>query len=360
MIFEFGKSLRDRANNPRERYSRQAVFPEIGEEGQDKINRGKVLIAGCGALGCNIANLLVRAGAGKVKIIDRDFIEFHNLQRQVLFDEDDIRKQLPKSIAAKRHLDKVNSLIEIEAVVTDINPVNAEELCRDMDVILDGLDNMESRFLLNDVSQKLKIPYIYGGAVASTGMTATFIPGKTACLRCISSHVPAKNSAVSCETAGVIGSIPAVIGALEAAEALKILVGSKAVNPDLITLDIWNLSHEHVKLKRKDDCPACNGSYEFLDKKHDELMTTSLCGQSRAVQVVNTAISKINLHELAITLPDANNVTQNEYILQFDADQYRITVFTDGRAIIKNTTDESLAKVLYQKYIRSSEEEESI
>jgi molybdopterin-synthase adenylyltransferase len=356
MVFEFDKQPRDKKNNPRERYSRQTMFPAIGEEGQNKISSGKVVIIGCGALGSHVANLLVRAGVGKVKIIDRDFIEFHNLQRQVLFDEDDIRKQFPKAIAARKHLEKANSLIEIEGIVADVNAGNAEEFCKGMDVILDGLDNMESRFLINDVSQKLKIPYVYGGAVSATGMTTTFIPGKTPCLRCITPRLPASKDMATCETAGVIGPIPAVIAALEAAEALKILVGSKDYNDQLLTIDIWNTAYDLVKLNKKENCPACNGNYEYLVKKSG-IVTASLCGQTRAVQVLNTSIKKLNLHEVAITLPDVSNLFQNEYMLRFDSDEYQFIIFPDGRAIIKNTTDESLARVLYQKYVRSPEEE---
>jgi molybdopterin-synthase adenylyltransferase len=263
---------------------------------------------------------------------------------------------LPKAIAAKKHLEKVNSLIEIEAVVADLNASNAEELCKGMDVILDGMDNMEARYLLNDVSQKLKIPYVYGGAMAASGMTTTFLPGKTACLRCISPQAPPR-AANTCETAGVVGAIPAIIGALEANEALKILIGSKDINQDLVTLDIWNMSYNSVKLKKKEGCPACNGKYEYLDKKPD-LIVTSLCGQSRAVQVMNTALGKINLHEIAITLPDVSNLFQNEYMIRFDADNYQMIIFPDGRAIIKNTTDEAMARVLYERYVHSIEEDQ--
>src|SRR4030042_1329758 len=169
----------------RDRYSRQTVFPGIGEDGQNKLNNGCVVIIGCGALGCNIANFLVRAGVGKVRIIDRDFIEYHNLHRQVLFNEDDIRSRLPKAIAAERHLKKVNSTIAVEGIIADVNYTNIERFCRGADVILDGLDNLETRFLINDVALKQKIPWVYGGAVASNGMTMTVIPGKTPCLSCV-------------------------------------------------------------------------------------------------------------------------------------------------------------------------------
>jgi adenylyltransferase/sulfurtransferase len=334
----------------RNRYSRQVVFPGIGEEGQAKLVSGSVVIIGCGALGCNIAIFLVRAGVGRVRIVDRDFIEYHNLQRQVLFDEDDIRAQLPKAIAAERHLRKVNSSVEIEGIVADANYTNIEEFCRGADVILDGLDNFETRFLINDVALKHKIPWVYGGVIASNGVTMTIIPGETPCFRCFSVNLPEPGATPTCETAGVVGTAPAVIGSLQATEAMKILVGSEDINRKLIIVDVWKVAFDQLKIEPREDCPACHGKYEFLESRFG-IKTTSLCGQSRAVQVVNTGVKAFALDELAIRLRNVGNIVQNEYMLRFNADDYEVTVFPDGRAIIKNTIDEAKAKEVYNKYV---------
>jgi len=334
----------------RDRYSRQTRFPGIGEEGQAKLGHSSVVIIGCGALGSNIATFLVRAGVGKIKIVDRDFIEYHNLQRQILFDEDDIRAQLPKAIAAERHLRKVNSSVEIQGIVADANYTNIESFCRGTDVILDGLDNAETRFLINDVSLKHKTPWIYGGAIASGGMTMTIIPGETPCFRCISPSLPNPETTPTCETAGIVGTIPAVIGSLQATEAMKIIVGAEEINRGIIMVDVWQGTFDRLKIKPHEDCPACHGKYEFLEGRF-VIKTTSLCGQSRAVQVVNTRVRDIALDELAARLKEVGDMSQNEYMLRFTADDHEIIVFPDGRAIIKNTIDESLAKEIYAKYI---------
>ena len=333
----------------RNRYVRQTMFPGLGEEGQQKLEKGSIVVVGCGALGCNIANLLVRAGVGKVRIIDRDFVEYHNLQRQVLFNENDVKSRLPKAVAARKTLQAVNHFVDIEAIVADVNPYNAETYCSGMNIILDGLDNIETRFLLNDVSLKLKIPYIYGGAVASTGMTMTLVPGKTPCFRCVFPGLPPPRTLPTCETAGILGSTPAIIGALQATEAIKLLTGAEEVNHDLITLDVWELRFDRLKVKKRDDCPACAGKYEYLEKKPG-IVTASLCGQSRAIQVTTPGIEGFDLHQLAMRL-QVRNLFQNEYLVRFNVQEYEVTVFHDGRAIINNTLDEAEALAIYQNYV---------
>jgi molybdopterin-synthase adenylyltransferase len=330
------------------RYSRQTIFTPIGEEGQKKLGRSFAVIIGCGALGTVIASALVRAGVGKVRIIDRDFIEIHNLQRQVLFNEDDIKNNLPKAVAAERHLKKVNSEIEIEGLVADVNYTNIEKLVAGADVILDGLDNFETRLLINDVSLKLNIPWIYGGAIASSGMCMAIIPQVTPCYRCI---VPGERGGhvLTCDTAGIISPAPWIIGSLQSAEALKVLVGSPAVNRDLIFIDVWDDTFQHLKIDKYADCPACQGKYEFLDGKFSTT-TTSLCGQN-AVQVLGPGGSPIALAELAKRLKNVGEVSYNEFMLQFKADSQEMVVFPDGRAIVKNTADEALARGLYAKYV---------
>jgi adenylyltransferase/sulfurtransferase len=335
----------------RDRYSRQTIFEPIGEEGQAKLLAGKVVIIGCGALGCNSASLLVRAGIGNVTIVDRDFPEYHNLQRQTLFDEDDVRRGMPKAVAAERYLKKVNSTVKVHGVVADINYTNIEKLCRGADVIVDGLDNFETRFLVNDAALKLKIPWIYGSALMSSGMSMNIVPGETPCFRCITSMPPDPASVPTCESAGVVGAVPAIIGALQATEAIKLLVGSGDVNRELVIVDVWKTTFDRLKIKRRADCPACNGVYQFLDEKFD-VRTTVLCGQSRSVQVVDTRVKSISLDNLAKRLEGTAIIARNDYLLRFAAGEHEITVFPDGRAIIKNTLDISVARELYGKYVK--------
>jgi len=333
----------------RDRYSRQTMFPGIGEEGQKKLGESTAVIIGCGALGCASTTFLVRAGVGRVRIVDRDFIEYHNLQRQTLFNEEDIKNGLPKAIAAERHLKKANSAIEIEGIVADVNYTNIEHFCRGADVILDGLDNFETRFLINDVALKHRIPWVYGGAIAANGMTMTIIPGRTACLRCISPVLTSRQPTLTCETAGIVATAPAIIGALQATEAIKILVGAET-SRELVIIDVWTDTFEHITTAPQEDCPACHGKYEFLEEKF-AVKISSLCGQTRGVQVVNTAMKSIDLVKLAEKLRKLGKVNYNEFMLSFATGGYEIIVFPDGRAIIKNTLDQTLAKELYSRYI---------
>ena len=332
-----------------DRYSRQILFPGIGKEGQRKLGNSYIVIIGCGALGTIIATTLVRAGVGKVRIVDRDFIEYHNLQRQVLFDEEDIKNQLPKAIAAERHLKKVNSSIEIEGIVADVNYTNIEKLTSGADLILDGLDNLETRFLINDVSLKHKIPWVYGGAISSYGMTMSIIPGKTPCLQCAWTNSSGHGLALTCDTAGVIGPAPFIIGSLQSVEAMKILVGTGDINRDVIIIDVWQGTFNHLEISPRVECPSCQGKFEFLEARFGT-RTTSLCGQN-AVQVLNPRVKGVSFKELAARLKSAGEVSYNEFMLNFTVDSREIVIFPDGRAIIKNTADESLARGLYAKYI---------
>jgi len=332
-----------------DRYSRQTIFPGIGDEGQRRLGNSCVVIIGCGALGTIIATSLVRAGVGKVRIIDRDFIEYHNLQRQALFDEDDIKNQLPKAIAAERHLKRVNSSIEIQGIVADVNYTNIERFVRGADIILDGLDNFETRFLINDVSLKNKIPWVYGGAISSFGMTMTIIPHATPCFRCFIGSSTGRGIIQTCDTAGVISPIPFIIGSLQTAEAMKILVGAENINRELITIDVWKGTFHRFKISPRRSCPTCQGKYEFLEGKFGG-RTTVLCGQN-AVQVSNPKVERLSFKELAAHLKPVGEVSYNEFMLRFSADTHEMVIFPDGRAIVKNTTDDSLARGLYAKYI---------
>jgi len=332
-----------------DRYSRQILFRGIGEEGQRRLGKSCVVIIGCGALGTIIATSLVRAGVGKVIIIDRDFIELHNLQRQVLFDEDDIENDLPKAIAAEQHLKKVNSSIEIEGIVADVNHANIEGFVYDADVILDGLDNFQTRLLINDASLKHNIPWIYGAAISSLGMTMTIIPHETPCFRCVSTNRTGEGITLTCDTAGVTSPAPFIIGSLQAVEAMKILVGAEEVNRQLIIIDVWKDTFNHLKIGPRPDCPACHGKYEFLEGKF-EIRTTILCGQN-AVQVSNPDAGQVSLEELAVRLKPIGDVNYNEFMLRFLTETDEMVIFPDGRAIVRNTNDEALARGLYAKYI---------
>ena len=330
------------------RYSRQTLFHGIGKSGQQKLGQSLVVIIGCGGLGTIIATSLVRAGLGKVRIIDRDFIEYHNLQRQAIFDEDDIRQQLPKAIAAERHLRKVNSSVEIEGIVADVNQTNIERFISDADLVLDGLDNFETRFLVNDACLKHKIPWVYGAVVSSYGMTMNIIPGKPPCFRCFTTK-PGPGITLTCDTAGVISPAPFIIGSLQVTEAIKILLGASEISRHLVIIDVWEGSYDRLKLKPRQDCPACHGQYQFLESELG-VRATSLCGQ-HAMQVLNPKTANLSLDELAARLKPVAEVSHNEFMLRFTADGYETVVFPDGRAIIKNTDDESVARGLYAKYI---------
>lgn len=331
-----------------ERYSRQVLF--LGERGQKKLQESSVAIVGCGALGTVIASALVRAGVGRVRIIDRDFIETHNLHRQILFNEEDIKNELPKAIAAEHHLRQINSEVEVEGVVADLNYSNIENLLGDFDLVLDALDNFETRLLINDVTLKHKIPWIYGGVISSLGMTKNFFPGETACFRCTVPNLPEPGMVATCDTVGVLNTAPMIIGSLQATAAIKILTGGEKIDRDLVVVDVWTREFWRTPDGGfRKDCPACQGKYEFLERRFG-IRTTSLCGQN-AVQVINPEIKKISLEQLANRLKSIGDVHANEFMLRFNVNSHEMVIFPDGRAIVKDTHDESEAKGLYAKYI---------
>jgi adenylyltransferase/sulfurtransferase len=340
--------------NLTERYSRQMRFGPIGKAGQEKLINGRVTLCGCGALGTVLANHLVRGGVGFVRIIDRDFIEPSNLQRQVLFDEADVAANLPKAVAAANKLRAVNSNVTIEPVVADIDRTNIEELCRDVDVILDGTDNFEIRYLINDTSVKLNKPWVFGGVIGSHGQSMTILPGETPCLRCVFEAAPGPGDVGTCETAGVLGPVVSVIASYQALEAFKILAGkTAAINRELIYLDMWENTNRRIKiapLKGKVDCPCCkHRRFEWLEGMQGS-QAVSLCGRN-SVQVSNRNGVKLNFEDLSKNLVSSGNVSFNKFLLKFDVESYNFTVFPDGRAIIKGTDDIEKARILYAKYI---------
>jgi len=337
-----------------DRYSRQMRVPGIGKTGQERILKSRVTLCGVGALGTVLANTLVRAGVGFIRIIDRDFIEPSNLQRQVLFDEADVTANLPKAEAAANKLRQINSGVIIESVVADINRTNIEELCKDADLILDGTDNFEVRYLINDIAVKLGKPWIYGGAVGTSGMTMTILPNETPCLRCVFEASPGPGEVGTCETAGVLGPAVQLIASMQAAEAIKILAGKReTINRELFSIDLWDNTSRRVKIARllgKVDCPCCQRrQFQWLDGEFGA-QTTSLCGRN-AVQVSHRSQTKLNFVSLAAQLAVSGTVSHNRFMLKFDVEDYQFTVFPDGRAIIKGTDDVEKARVLYAKYI---------
>ncbi len=335
-----------------DRYSRQILLPEIGIAGQEQLLASSVAIIGCGALGTVIASGLVRAGVGKVRIIDRDTIEMNNLQRQILFDEEDIARGLPKAIAAVEKLKRVNSGVKLEPVVADVNPDNIERLIRDVDLVMDGTDNFEIRFLLNDACIKHNIPWVYGGVIATYGVTMAIVPGRTPCFRCILTEMPVPGSVPTCDTAGVLGPIVNIIASLEMTEGLKILMGKKdELHGQLLFVDTWAGIMERVSLEEKEGlCPTCDlGQFEFLEAREGSYLT-SLCGRE-AVQVNVRGQVRVPFSDLADRLDPVGQVAFNDFMLRFRVDSYELTVFPDGRTIVKGTTDEALARTLYAKYV---------
>ncbi len=337
-----------------ERYSRQMRFPGVGVEGQKRLGASRVTLCGCGALGTVLANALVRAGVGFLRVIDRDFIETHNLQRQVLFDESDVTANLPKAEAAARKLRLINSEVAIEPVVTDIDRTNILELTSDADLILDGTDNFEVRYLINDAAVKLGKPWVYGGCIGSHGQTMTILPGQTPCLRCVIPAGPGPGEGATCETAGVLGPTVNIVASYQATEAIKILTGhTDAINRDLLYLDVWENVFKKfsiAKLREKANCVCCQQrKFEWLDGQHGS-QTTSLCGRN-AVQVSHRAAAKLDFESVAKQLRSLGEVSFNRFMLRFQVDGYEFTVFPEGRAIIKGTNDVDKARTLYAKYI---------
>ena len=334
-----------------ERYIRQIVFPEMGEAGQRALLNASVTLIVCGALGSALANLTVRAGVGRLVIADRDFVELNNLQRQNLYDETHVARNLPKAIAAAERLRAINSEVEIVPQVVDVNPGNVESLVSGADLVLDGNDNFEVRYLINDICVKLGIPWVYEAVIGSSGMTATIIPGETGCLRCLFPDMPPPGSVPTCETAGILGPVVQIIASIAATEGIKLLTGQGKLNRDLIAMDVWDHTYEVFESAgRRPDCPTCGlGHFEYLNADVGS-RTTSLCGRN-AVQISVPGAGPLSLVEMAQRLKAVGEVNVNEYLLQLKVDDFEITLFPDARAIIKGTGDEAVARTLYSKYV---------
>lgn len=335
-----------------ERYSRQILFSGIGAKGQELLNDARVVIIGCGALGSAQAEALARAGVGRLRIVDRDFVEASNLQRQTMFTERDAAERLPKTIAAANHINEINSDILVEPEVLDVNHTNIERLIKDCDVVLDGTDNFATRYLINDACVKHRIDWIYGAAVGSYGVTMTIRPNQSACLRCVFEEAPPAASAPTCDTAGVIMPIISVVAAVQVSEALKLLTKQvEQLHNSLMQFDVWN--NEWRKIRTGEPVAGCSTcglrNFETLEPVSSDFAAV-LCGRN-AVQISPTVPAKINFPQLAERLSAAGEVKFNEYLLRFQAGDYELTIFQDARSIIRGTNEITTARSLYAKYI---------
>jgi molybdopterin-synthase adenylyltransferase len=334
-----------------DKYSRQMLFAGIGPEGQRRLLASRVAIVGCGAIGAAAANLLVRAGVGYLRIIDRDFVEPSNLQRQTLFDESDAVLALPKAVTAERKLRSINSSVAVEGLVADVSPKNAEKLLSGVQLLLDGTDNFETRFLINDFAVMSNLPWIYAAGVASYGLTMTIRPGLTACLACLlESENSPQGLEETCDTIGVLGPIVNLIASLQAAEALKLLAGrAEALHGRLISCDVWTGHMQSIRMARNPACRACaKRDFTYLQGQSQPHIT--LCGRD-SVQIHEHSRT-IDLTALGLRLrPIVEDVRQNDFLLRFRVAPYEMTVFADGRAILKGTKDPSVARSLYARYL---------
>lgn len=358
------------------RYHRQALLPGFGAEGQERLRASTALILGCGALGSVAADLLARAGVGRLVIVDRDYVELTNLQRQVLFDERDVAEAMPKAEAAKRKLARINSEVEITAVVDDLSHRNIERHAAGADVLVDGLDNFETRYLANDYAVKHGIPYVYGGAVGTTGASLAILPhtesGAAAweapgveraspCLRCLFEEAPPPGTTPTCDTVGVLGSLVTIVAGFEVTETLKILTGNFArVSPTLFNVDLWAntlLSLKVAGARERGDCPCCKQRrFEFLDGKAGSSATT-LCGRDAVQLTHRQADAPLDLSTVAERLRPHGAVRLNDYLVRAElvdnGKPYELTVFTDGRTIVKGTAEAAAARSVYSKYVGS-------
>src|SRR6516165_571984 len=336
----------------RERYSRQILFSGIGEEGQERILGASAVLVGCGAIGTAVAGLLARAGIGRLRVIDRDFVERSNLQRQTLFDEFDAGEALPKAVAAERHLHAINSNTQVEAIVADLAPKNAEELLDGFSLILDGTDNFETRLLVNDVAISLGIPWIYAAVLGSYGVVMVVRPGETACLACLlESDSACAGDEATCETLGVLGSAAGMVASIEVAEALKILAGkSQTLHGRLVSCDLWSGKFQSIRVPRNPHCAAC-ARRELLYLAGAVQPHVTLCGRD-SVQI-HERNRRLDLADLGRRLASAHiaEVRNNDFLLRFRVPPYEMTVFSDGRAIIKGTKDPAIARSLYARYL---------
>ncbi|MFU2033451.1 thiazole biosynthesis adenylyltransferase ThiF [Bacillus wiedmannii] len=334
------------------RYSRQELFSPIGEEGQRKIREKHVLIIGAGALGSANAEMFVRAGVGTVTIVDRDYVDWSNLQRQQLYAESDVENNLPKAVAAKKRLEEINSEVRVEALVQDVTAEELEELVTKVDVIIDATDNFETRFIVNDIAQKYSIPWIYGACVGSYGLSYTILPSKTPCLSCLLQSIPLGGA--TCDTAGIISPAVSLVVSHQVTEALKLLVEDyESIRDGLVSFDVWKNEYScmNVQKLRKHNCPSCgeNAIYPYLNKENTS-KTAVLCGRN-TVQIRPPHKEEMDFERYKELLKDrVNDLNVNPYLLSFSVEEMRLVAFKDGRVLVHGTKDISEAKTIYHRY----------
>ena len=336
---------------PEERYSRQVLFQGIGAEGQRRLAAARVAIMGCGAIGSAVASLLARAGVGTLRIIDRDYVEPSNLQRQTLFDENDAAESVPKAVAAARKIAAFNSEIVVEPEVADLTPANIATLLAGADLVLDGTDNFETRYLVNDYAVQNGMPWLYAAAVASYAATMSILPGETACLACIFPASP-RGVVETCDTSGILNSAVNLVASLAATEALKLLVGAREqLRRTLLSIDVWTNERSEISTAHpRPDCQTC-GEREFIHLEGKGRPHITLCGRN-SVQI-HERERPIDFAEMAERLKPHGTVRHNDFVLKFLRDDYEMTLFPDGRAIIKGTSDTAVARSLYARYVGS-------
>ena len=335
-----------------DRYSRQVLFKGIGKDGQSRLAESRAVVIGCGALGSAQAEALARAGVGRLSLVDRDFVELSNLQRQTMFTEHDAVERLPKAVACASHIREINSDIEVKPEIADVNHSNIERLIQEFDVVLDGTDNFATRYLINDACVKHNINWIYGAAVGSYGVTMTIRPHVTSCLRCVFPEAPPPAGAPTCDTAGVIMPIIGVVAAVQVSEALKLLTGqTQSLHNSLMQFDVWQNEWRHISLGAPSpDCLTCGrGRFETLEADNHEFAAI-LCGR-HAVQISPSQPAQVDLAALGQRLQSSGEVKANDYLLRFRTGDYELTVFQDARSIIRGTEDIATARSLYAKYI---------
>ena len=336
-----------------DRYRRQVRFAPLGEAGQRKLGKGRVLVCGCGALGCVVADALVRSGVGFLRLVDRDFVDLDNLHRQVLFEESDAQAQLPKAVAAARRLGRVNSEVSIEPIVADVDAANIRQLADDVDVIVDGTDNFETRYLINDYAVASDKPWLFGGCVGAEGQALAIVPGETPCFACIMPEPPPAAAQPTCESAGVLNPIVNVVASLQAIETLKLLSGNrKQMNPAMVFVDLWQnqIRTINVSASRAADCTTC-GRREFpwLDGSRGSAITR-LCGRN-SVQLSAASAEAMDLAALEKKLGEVGRVTTNGFLVRLEVDDYQLTIFADGRTIVSGTDDPAVARTVHAKYV---------
>lgn len=334
-----------------ERYSRQILFAPIGKMGQKQLLESRAAVIGLGALGTVIANSLARAGVGYLKLVDRDIVDESNLQRQILYTEEDARKLLPKAKAAEEKLRSINSEISYDIVVEDVNHTNILEIIGDVHLVFDATDNFETRFLINEACVKKNIPWIHGACVGSSGFTFTIIPGETACLACFLGKIPPAGTFETCDTAGIISPAVNIVASLQVCEGLKLLTGNYAfLNRKAVYFDLWENRFTELEITRGNGCSVCDeGAFELLSGKFSQ-QGSFLCGRNM-VQILPPVPLTLSLEKLAEKLKPLGNVNSSAFLLKFSSGEYELIIFPDGRALISGTSDLKLARSLYARYI---------